>query len=423
MHRPAQLVVSAAAVLCAWAAPARALDLVVDPGGGGDHTTIAAAVAAAAPDDLILVRAGTYTGDVTLDGKPLWIVADAAPGIVIVNGTLTIRNLASEEIAVVVDLDVRGPIALPASAPGLRLLDNVGEVRLQGCVFRGGNGFVDSGHRSGGPPGPGATVQSCARVTLSDSVFRGGTGMVLGGHPGADGLVETTSSVAAWGCEFRGGQGGTNGGEDPFGSPTDGGAGFRATSFGVFAAGSLFQGGRGGTDNDVLCIEVGGDGGPGLFLPGVSTQARLMSSTLVGGLGGNSCPMNPPGNPGPTFTGGGTPITVSGAARWLEGQAVVSAGVAAPLTIRGAPGDTVYLRQDDEARYQFKVARKGFDLVDARWMAIEPFAVPGSGTLVTTRADHAWNGGDRTRLFGQAYVVTASGAIVLGGPLALVVGP
>ena len=418
MHRPPLL---APLALALAAAPALSADLVVDAGGGGDFTSLQAAVAAAAPDDLVLVRAGTYAESVTVDGKPLWIVAETLP--VIVQGSLTVTNLAADGIVVLSGLDVRSPAALPSSAPGLLLADNVGEVRVQGSAFRGGDGKWDFDREIAGPPGQGAVVEGCARVTLSDSVFRGGKGMVLGAHPGADGLVETTSAVAAWGCEFRGGEGGTNRAGNPFGSPTDGGAGFRATSFGVFAAGSLFQGGRGGTDNDVICIEVGGDGGPGLFLPAVSTQARLMGSTLAGGLGGGSCPSNPPGNPGPTVAGGGTPIQVSGAARWLAGQAVVSAGTQAPFAVHGASGDVVYFRQDDEPRFHFKPLRKGFDLVDARWMPIEPYAVPASGTLATARADHAWAGGDRTRLFGQAYVVTPTGAIVLGGPLALVVGP
>jgi hypothetical protein len=151
-----------------------------------------------------------------------------------------------------------------------------------------------------------------------------------------------------------------------------------------------------------------------------------MGSTLAGGNGGISCPIpgHFPGDPGAPVSGGGTPIQVAGDARFLEGPGVVSDGAPFALTVHGTGGDLVYLRLGADARYAFKPWRKGFDLVDVSWMIDDPLVVPRSGEITAMRTLDGWHaGGDRTRLFGQAFVVATSGEIVLGGPLSLVVGP
>jgi hypothetical protein len=314
---------------------------------------------------------------------------------------------------------VRGQLGTGSASPGLDLADNAGEVRVQGSIFSGAGGDVSRDRVAS----PGARIESCARVTLSDCVFRGGSGATDVGPVahGADGVVETTSSVAAWACEFRGGGGAGVDFDEPLGNPGDGGAGFRASSFGVFAAGSLFQGGAGGWDEDI-CATTPGDGGAGLVLPAMGSQARLMSATLQGGAAGQSICGGGGSSGAPSV--GPAPIQVAGAARFLVGPGVVSDGQPFALDVAGASGDLVWLRLGADAQYAFKPWRKGFDLVDVSWMIDDPLVVPRAGTLATARTLDGWHGGgDRTRLFGQAFVVATSGEIVLGGPLSLVVGP
>src|SRR5262249_29068719 len=92
-------------------APASAT--ILDVGPGDPFSTISAAVAAATPNDIIDVRAGTYTNDFPVITLPLTInavggtallVATVSPanemGILIANSTITVNGLAFKNASV-----------------------------------------------------------------------------------------------------------------------------------------------------------------------------------------------------------------------------------------------------------------------------------------------------------------------------------
>ncbi|WP_037910851.1 right-handed parallel beta-helix repeat-containing protein [Actinacidiphila yeochonensis] len=105
--------------------------LRVGPRGWGGHRTIMAAVRAAEPGTVILVQAGTYTENITLD-RDVTLVAEKGPGTVRVVGGHGPALSAQGRGGTVRDLVIESPHGEPAVAIG------AGTVVIEGCEITGG---------------------------------------------------------------------------------------------------------------------------------------------------------------------------------------------------------------------------------------------------------------------------------------------
>jgi parallel beta-helix repeat protein len=219
------------------AVPAAAVDLVVDDNGvtclSGRplHTTISAAVAAAAPGEKILVCAGTYSENVTVNKANLTIQgqgnARLRPGDPALNGInvaangVTIRGLDVSGFSDISSFSVCG---VRVGADGADISDNRLSANFIGICVSGGSdhrvrynvvqnndlgidirntsGSVDvSNNTVKNNAGAGIFAHQCAApgVTIDHNAVTGsGTGIFVGGiavEDGCDGAVITNNTV------------------------------------------------------------------------------------------------------------------------------------------------------------------------------------------------------------------------------------
>lgn len=143
----------ALAVLALASVPSAQYVLVVDDSGGAsvDFTSIAdaVAVAAAGDGDVVLVRTGSYAGDVVVDGKSLVLTADT-DAAVDHHGRLAVQNLAA------------------AGGTGLAVQDGA-QAELLGTLLQGGppGPLGGPGTCTQGPPGAPSAVQVGATLVES----------------------------------------------------------------------------------------------------------------------------------------------------------------------------------------------------------------------------------------------------------------
>jgi hypothetical protein len=394
----------------------------VDAAGGGDFVDLQPAVDAAQDGDVILVHPGAYSGFV-VDGLGLWIVG-LGPERATVTGTVELRNVPAGSKLVLAGLE--GVAAPPASSydppePGLWVHDNAGHVRIQDAAFTGSPG-VPGFEGPGAAGGAGAECSASLSLVLDGVSLTGGNGAVfddgfatLGGR-GGDGAVIGGSLAAAYGSTFLGGRGAS---VDFFGPAGNGGHGCVVPSFGLYASGSSFTGGRGGNNDDFLPGDAG-HGGHGLVVSS-SAQAQLLANAFAGGAGGVSF-AGSGGASGQPTSGGGIFHQMSGAARLVTGARLAPDGGTVELELRGAEGDQVWLAGGRGTNFQFAVQKKGV------WLVPRPPAlpllpvgtIPAGGTLgVQVPAVDLGPGFLSAGWLMQAFVRTAGGEIVLGGPHAL----
>jgi hypothetical protein len=337
---------------------ARGEVIVVASGGGGQFTNLQMAVNASHEGDTLLVRQGAYSS-FTIDGRSLTIAAEDA-AIVTVYGTVTVRNLAAGQSAVLSGLVVTGATTTSmADAPGTGLVvtGNAGAVRAKGCRFEGALGFGDGwsvdtndcctpDHHHWGWDGAilDANPGGVAFVGCTFVGGRGSDGLLYcycgTGGSGGDALRLSGGLLALYDCALTGARGGSNG---YAGGP--GGAGARLLAAGVtglFASGSSFQGGNGGDGYDFIFSE-GGAGGDGIVL-GTDAFAQILDCSMAGGTGGLACGhVFPPGPDGVAQSGPGSVFPFAVPKLVLEAPRVVREQTEVPLTVRGRPGDVVYL--------------------------------------------------------------------------------
>lgn len=384
---------------------------------GTTYPTIQAAVDAARDGDLLTVDAGIYDGFV-IDDKSLSIFVDEGT-VVDVIGESVIKNLAPRRTVALVGLVMVGlqgaPFTLtPDSA--LVLVGNQGAVRIQDCALTGGEGYQDFGSSSSfGPGGIGLAATLSVDVALIDSTFIGGLGgggdyFQGTGAAGGFGVLALNCAVAAYDCEFRGGEGGsagTNGG--------DGGIGYRVQGLGLFASGSLFRGGQGGATLDFICFEAG-DGGDGLYVAGQGTAARLYGNTYAGGAGGPGLCCCANGSPGVgKFWTGGPLHQISPFSRSLDGPRVTADESPFNVEVRGEPGDRVFLMKATRTHFLFTVQGVWLVPLPALMLVDDEGTIPGSGTLSIPVYPGALSAAVPGRVLHlQAYIVDAQGHTALG---------
>ncbi len=233
--------------LAALATPAFADVLVVDGTGAGEFTDLTQAVAASASGDVILVRPGTYLGDVDLQGRGLTVVADA-PGTVVVDGMVRVAGLSAGRFVVLSGLELRSGFTFEDCDGQIQVRDCVGPRHTAGVNHPGNLGFPQMGECGIGVSSH--TARNCARVVLTDCTLTGEDGLDgFDGEPGEHGLLVADSRVLLFDCTLMGG----HGGEANWG----------------FGHGAV----------------IGGAGGDGLRLLGADAEVTYEGLVTVGGMG------------------------------------------------------------------------------------------------------------------------------------------
>lgn len=417
--------------MLASAFPAHAQVLRLGVQGFARHATIAEAIAAAQEGDTLVLSGRAYPG-FTIDGRALRILE--APGqTAVVNGTVTIRNLARAQTVVLDGVDIVAPAFADPGAQALVVTDNAGCVRLQHCGVVGGEGRdgptdeFACGSVSGGPA---AYVRNSARVSFTRCTLTGGWGSSPDdsfdcyGGPGGDALDAATSTLVFYDCTLLGGHGGPSnipGGphdynEADYAGP--GGAGARVASGRIFASGSSMTGGIGGTgayEND--------RGGDGLVL-GASALARLRGTTLTGGLGGGAFP--PFGLPGLASSGAGTIVVLPFDARSIDVQALSRDATSLSISVTGKAGDAFFLEAGERAGLNFGSGTQGAWLIAPPYPQLAqptPFFVcPVDGTFTTSVSLPDLAGANfASSSFLQARVVDVLGNPIESSPFHLLV--
>ncbi len=327
MHARFTLVV--AAVSFAFAVPARAGVLVVDP-QNGPYVEIADAVLAASAGDTVLVHAGTYVTPILVD-KPIELVADP------VGAAVTCRHLTVEGVPAGGHVLVRGIDVKPLVQHVLHAGKWFGATYVascqspawfEDCTLTGTPGGANSFAQI--PGGPGIATSGSAPVVVVRCVLTGGHGQddipgqgSSGGGPGA----WVGSSTQFYDCVLQGGATGV-------GSKL-GGPGVRLDAVGAPA----------GTIVNVLFSGGSCTGGPGVIggdglsqphvMPLLLVNLHILDATFTGGAG--------------TQQDGGIVALQPGIfatlwpdrARGLEVTAPVTTPAPVTLRVEGEPGDLV----------------------------------------------------------------------------------
>ncbi len=354
--------------------------VIVDAPGLGVLPDLATAIAAAAPGDVLIVAPGTYAPFV-IDNKSVSIFAMPG-GAVSITGTIDVRNLGAGQRVVLSGLDATGASLPTRSAPGLRLISNAGQVRVQRCSFRGGVGLIGS-CTNNGEGGHGVEATNSARNVFSRCMIVGGRGYNNGGDgtyqcvggSGGDGIRASGSALALYDSTLIAGAGG-----DYSFRGGDGGHGLYQFDFGVVAVNTRFEGGAGGDGWDYLYAE-GGDGGDALQLQS-GAQAQLRDNVLVAGAEGISSVFSPlyDGVPGDQIGGAGVVVQHPGDARTFKAPTIVSDRSQIDVSVEGEPGDIAWLMQSNTQTWQLPSPVNGV------WLAGNPATSGLGGAPITLGA-------------------------------------
>lgn len=413
-------IANVAAPLVALAASASGGVFVVDVGGLGTRTDLPAAVAAAADGDLLLVKAGAYSG-FTIDNKALDIVAEAGvtPEVL---GPIAIRNLAATRAVSVTGLRVRQLVqpASPTAEPALAVTASTGAVRLQGLDLQGFDGIL-----CGAVGGHSLSVFNSFDVVATRCTLQGGNGAPLqtyyshGGH----GVVTQNARIALYQCTVVAGHGGDGspacGPFIGYGYAGYGGEGVRSYGAEVFAAGCSIQGGDGGSGLGPLPAGCGGTAITALTSSSPS-RVRLLDCTLAQGApGGGSAWLCTTPTPVTFVTPRSWIVTLAGSARKTSAPRVLRENQILRVDFEGQPGDVVELRFATQARYTYSDAWRGVLALRhaSPWPALHAGVLDGNGRLsIAWPSNDLGIGVDSTRLFLQASFLDASGITTLGPP-------
>jgi hypothetical protein len=413
-------------VLLAPAGLAQGRVLVVDPGAAGAYAEIYSALQDALAGDVILVKAGTYTG-FGVANLSVSIVGDVGASVM-VNGTVQVRNLAAGRTALLHRLTAFGATSASANdGPGITLKYDTGAVRVQQCLAQGADGM------------PGVRVADSRDVALAATQAVGGALWPRS----SEAVLADGTSIALYDCDLHGGAGAAPAGHNPPGCyGGSGGSALRgSTRDFIFVGGSLVLGGPGQAGADGCSYLYadwceGGDGGDGIdVLSGAHVLWQLGNSVQAGnggwgGYGSCGCGLSTYcyGDDGHT----GLPVVCD------SGDTLVNLGSLSPtlyvgpnparentsvgITLDSAPGDAVVLVASSEVSFVPDPDR-GVRLVDwtiphftrrlgttdAQGHLQSSWAIPDLGPGVESQIVHL-----------QALVVHPDGSRVWSNPVALV---
>lgn len=379
MNIPKLLPALALASAVAFGSNARADVYFVSEDGTGTFNDLPAAVAAANDGDVIVVKSGRYTG-FTIANKALDIVAEEA-ATVQVRGLVTITNLGSARSVTLSGMVLRGPVNTPPNAvPALRLTNNLGTVRIQGCDIAGRAGISCNADAYGGP---GVELVSCFDVAFARCTILGGQagnfGPIGHGGYGGDALNCSNTRVAVYESMLVGGEGASSslecGGPGNGGSAGPGGSAARILwSPTTYFARTFLIGGPSGESTINTCP------GSGLWLFGNSTATTIESTPVLGAIppsGTGSCtPQDTVLSPGTSVTA--LPVT----GRILFAKRIIREGSVMRVEIAGEAGDQVELYSSERGGFTTGPGVNGVNLLpsDGTATLLTSLTLPASGT-------------------------------------------
>jgi hypothetical protein len=356
--------------------------LVVDAAGAGAFTSIQAAVTASADGDVVLVRAGTYSGDVTVDARTLTLVGEGMPRLV---GHLKVQNLDTPDVVNIAGLIVAPPQGTFPVTPYVGALDvrlARGRVRVQDCDLRGADSEGHSPYWSwgvGAQPdgGPGVLSVMSLDLALVDCAVRGGVGafsvVAVSGY-GGDGIVaQDVTHLALVRTVTRGGEGGL--GDDP----GNGGAGVRLVGrTTLYLAYSALNGGAAGCWSGFMgspnWITTGG---PGLFR-GAASRTYDFEGLFFGGPAADGACLTPAGStPGLPDEGSGALHALNGFPNTLHAPTIVREGTPWSVEVVGPVGELARLLHATETGFGFRPSGEQPLLLRA-----PTISTPGAGSVI-----------------------------------------
>jgi hypothetical protein len=410
--------------------------LVVAP-SGAPFTSIQAAVNASQNGDIVLVKAGNY-GSFTIDGRVVSVVADAG-ATVTVPGQVVVRNLPAMTQIALVRLSVTGSNGTgPTNGAAIRLENNNGHIRVDGCTLRGGDGGTLSGCSVVGnaDAAPALSVQRCADVAVSLGDLRGGNannlfafpdcdGTPVVGGMGGHGLFVNDSIVAVYDTSLKGGAGGTawyhggHGGDAmriadlvPSGFPTN-----------VLASNCSLDGSaKGGSAWDYIGGESAGFGGNAIEAAG-PCSVRVLDCGPISGLGGCTLAGCLPLAPLYAISAPATLTQLSGPSKGFGMPRVLREGQNAQMLFSGSTGDAVFLLLSPTQQQFFAPAFKGVILLGSPLLG--PYTLgnidPSGFFSIMLPVPALPIGVDGIGLELQAILVAPSGDAVLTGAVHLTI--
>jgi hypothetical protein len=403
-----RLLLLLSAFACAGA-PLRADVIVVDPGGHPGAARLQAALDGAQPGDIVLVRAGDYTGQLlSVNGKAVSVIAErdaevllsglssfSPPGSPIVLRGLTVLGLAEENLAF--NFNCEGPLWIEdcsgspgPSTPGglgapvgLALQNGEAAAVVVRCSLRGGNGLDAPGGPEGNAQGGGAGLQ----VSFGESIA----------------VLEVTAV---------GGSGGDGPSLAIFGA--HGAAGTYLAFLGqAFVMGGSFTGGDEGADNQAA------------IHPGAGILASFVNPLHLRGAVAVAGQVNGAGTPVlPVTLGLSTLVEFPAAPRSLEVSSPVRELASAAFTVQGQPGDVAFAFVSLQPGATLVPGKQGLFLLDAsNPVASVPLGSVSEASGLLTGAvpmPRLPTGIDGLILYTQLGVVSAGGEALLGSGSAVV---
>ena len=412
---------TAALMLCALPTAAQGTVWTVDDDGGADFLDLPAAISAAGEGDTLLVSAGSYSA-FDIDGKSLTLLGDDGPAPT-VDGTFSVRNLASDQRVVVRHLDTGTPLA-----EGAVLLDNAGSVWIEDCVLRAQKGFnhPQPGQHIHGYRG--AEITNCADVVFLRSHLTGGEGAGLCDFltdflgNGGRGLSLSLSKVTLYDSTVQGGRGGS----DICSNVIQGKAGppgIYMSSGSTFLSGTTVIGGPGGYGGDNYlwggCAN-GGPGGPGFSLVGGELHHR--DTQFIGGAGGGGAAyygcQNGPDGVG-LFDGQGVEFPFAGNSKGFAAPSPLRAGTSQRASAFGLEGDLALMLLSSTPTHDLNQALGGV-LLTTPSVVLPLGTLPATGQLDAPLSFAGLPPAVESRtLYSQGVFLETGGALVLGSGSAL----
>ncbi len=345
--------------------------LVVDANGGpGVFTELQPAIDAAAEGDVVLVRKGQYAG-ATISGKSLTLLGERGKSPRITS-PLIVTGQGPQHSTAIRGLDVSNG---GRESAWIQLRDNEGPVWVEDCDAEAGEAL------------------NCDQATF--------TRCTLASNKPFAGMLTEASQVVVAECVSTGGLGAEGFIDSATGLPVGGGAGldglFSQSPDDLMLVGSTFTGGQGGDGVDATrttpCAP-GGSGGNGVrSIPGEGGNTNdsviwVVDSEFVpgtDGVSGDGCSFFSTGFPFLSFPPTADPFRfLTGTARSVSANSPVREGGNLVVTLRGEPGDRVYLSFGFTQEQTLQPALGGSTSFNDPFFIDTPFMIPGTRELELT---------------------------------------
>lgn len=329
-------------VLALLATSATADVVIVDSAGSGDYTGIQLAIDNSADGDVILVKAGSYSG-FQVTNRTLGILAFDSDARPVISDPVSVLSVGAAQSVLLSGLEIE---AMSGTGRALFLGGCDGAVRVQDCLLNGASPAIGTGA---------IRILNSHNVALAQCDVRAG----IGGY----GLSIFGSEAASAQSVFAGGSPSTC---------VDGGSGVQLSSGSfLFDSASLFVGTDGSPNacpcNYYACGTSGGNAVE-IGLSPAPSELQLSGTVLIRGLGGwglcsvfstcdgaNGTTYLPAPNP--------PPITISGTERRSRFSATAVEGGTLEVLVEGVVGDQAVLVLSQQPLFDANTGNVGVQLV------------------------------------------------------------